>query len=143
MPLVGFLPANDPRVLGTVDTIQQRLCIDGLVLRYDTGAVEDGLPPGKARFSPAAFGWPTILCCRGAEGRLGRCLNDCSHCAMTSVCSPKSYDRRARRMLGNFPQAFSHVALVNTALNLTRATGNTPADQRGDGEGRREAELRL
>jgi GH15 family glucan-1,4-alpha-glucosidase len=132
LPLVGFLPPDDPRIIGTVKAIEQRLVFDGLVFRYDTGDGVDGLPPGEGAFLACSF-WLAdnyILQGRIHEARelFERLLllrNDVGLLA-------EEYDPRAKRQLGNFPQAFSHVALVNTAFNLTRSEG--PADQRsGDG----------
>ena len=133
LPLVGFLPPTDRRILGTVKAIEKRLVYDGLVFRYDTGNGVDGLPPGEGAFLACSF-WLAdnyILQGRTAEARelfeqLLSLRNDVGLLA-------EEYDPRAKRQLGNFPQAFSHVALVNTAFNLTRSEG--PADQRsGDGK---------
>ena len=134
MPLVGFLPADDPRIQGTVAAVQRRLSSDGLLLRYDTMAGEDGLPPGEGAFLACSF-WLAdnfVLQGRDADARalfemLLSLRNDVGLLA-------EEYDPRARRMLGNFPQAFSHVALVTTALNLTRAAATAPAKQRGESE---------
>ncbi|MBV8739417.1 MAG: glycoside hydrolase family 15 protein [Alphaproteobacteria bacterium] len=128
LPLVGFLPPDDPRIIGTVKAIEQRLVFDGLVFRYDTGETADGLPPGEGAFLACSF-WLAdnyVLQGRIREARelFERLLllrNDVGLLA-------EEYDPRAKRQLGNFPQAFSHVALVNTAFNLTRSEG--PADQR-------------
>jgi GH15 family glucan-1,4-alpha-glucosidase len=132
MPLVGFLPPDDPRVRGTVEAIQRRLAVDGLLLRYDTGSTDDGLPPGEGAFLACSFWLADNLVLQGRHAeaqslfeRLLALRNDVGLLA-------EEYDPRARRMLGNFPQAFSHVALVNTALNLTRMAG--PAEQRGESE---------
>jgi GH15 family glucan-1,4-alpha-glucosidase len=128
MPLVGFLPAEDPRITGTLRAIEQRLVHDNLVFRYDTGQTEDGLPPGEGAFIACSLWYADnlILAGRKAEARtmFERVLalrNDVGLLA-------EEYDPRARRQTGNFPQAFSHVALVNTALNLTRSEG--PAEER-------------
>ena len=128
LPLVGFLPPTDPRMTGTVRAIEGRLVRDGLVFRYDTGQGVDGLPPGEGAFLACSF-WLAdnyILQGRVDEARdlFERLLllrNDVGLLA-------EEYDPWQKRQLGNFPQAFSHVALVNTALNLTRGRG--PADQR-------------
>jgi GH15 family glucan-1,4-alpha-glucosidase len=128
LPLVGFLPPSDPRIVGTVKAIEQRLLADGFVCRYDTGVVVDGLPPGEGAFLACSF-WLAdnfILQGRVAEARelferLLALRNDVGLLA-------EEYDPRLGRQLGNFPQAFSHVALVNTAFNLTRSQG--PAEQR-------------
>jgi GH15 family glucan-1,4-alpha-glucosidase len=133
MPLVGFLPPEDPRVRGTVEAIEQRLMSDGLVYRYDTQLTDDGLPPGEGAFLACSF-WLAdnlVLLGRGEDARrlfegLLALRNDVGLLA-------EEYDPRTRRQLGNFPQAFSHVALIDTALNLSRAPapeGKRPATQR-------------
>jgi GH15 family glucan-1,4-alpha-glucosidase len=129
IPLVGFLPAGDPRVQGTVAAIQRDLCIDGLVLRYKTsGASADGLPAGEGAFLACSFWLADNLVLQGrfheAEALFERLLGLANDVGLLA----EEFDPRAERMLGNFPQAFSHVALVNTALNLSRTTG--PAGQR-------------
>jgi carbohydrate kinase (thermoresistant glucokinase family) len=130
IPLVGFLPADDPRVRGTVAAIERELMIDGLVLRYRTKADIDGLPPGEGVFLPCSF-WLANnykLQNRNDEAfalfeRLLSLRNDVGLLA-------EEYDPRARRQLGNFPQAFSHLALIGTALSLHDVG---PAQQRGHG----------
>jgi GH15 family glucan-1,4-alpha-glucosidase len=128
LPLVGFLPPTDPRIVGTVKAIEERLLVDGFVLRYDTGQGVDGLPPGEGAFLACSF-WLAdnyLLQGRTAEARnlFKRLLGLTNDLGLLA----EEYDPRARRQLGNFPQAFSHVALVNTAFNLTRSEG--PAEQR-------------
>jgi len=128
LPSMGFLPASDARVAGTVAAVERHLLRDGFVLRYDTGATDDGLPAGEGAFLPCSC-WLAdayMLLGRTADARslfervveLG---NDVGLLA-------EEYDPQAARLVGNFPQAFSHVALVNTAHNLARAT--KPAQQR-------------
>jgi GH15 family glucan-1,4-alpha-glucosidase len=124
MPLVGFLPASDPRVKGTVAAIERELMSDGLVHRYHTDDSVDGLPPGEGTFLACSF-WLAdnyVLMGRHADARglferLLALRNDVGLLA-------EEYDPVAGRQLGNFPQAFSHVAVVNTAHNL--ATVPTP-----------------
>jgi GH15 family glucan-1,4-alpha-glucosidase len=116
---VGFLPANDPRVVGTVEAIQRELCEGGFVRRYDTGSTKDGLPPGEGTFLACSF-WladALSLMCRPDEARaiFERLLSLCNDVGLLA----EEYDPRTKRQLGNFPQAFSHVALLNTAQNLT------------------------
>jgi GH15 family glucan-1,4-alpha-glucosidase len=128
IPQVGFLPPDDPRVVGTVEAIQKHLCHDGFVARYDTSTDVDHLPPGEGAFLACTF-WladALILMHRHDEARklferLLALRNDVGLLA-------EEYDPRARRLVGNFPQAFSHVGLINTALNLTHHEG--PARQR-------------
>jgi GH15 family glucan-1,4-alpha-glucosidase len=128
LPLVGFLPPTDPRITGTLKAIERRLVVDGFVLRYDTGEVVDGLPPGEGAFLACSF-WLAdnfILQGRITEARelFEKLVALCNDVGLLA----EEYDPRLGRQLGNFPQAFSHVALVNTAFNLTRGQG--PAEQR-------------
>lgn len=120
---MGFLPPSDPRIAGTVAAIEKHLMSDGLVLRYDTEKTKDGLPPGEGCFLACSF-WLIdnyLLLGRHDEAkklfeRLIALRNDVGLLA-------EEYDVRGGRMLGNFPQAFSHVALVNSALNLSGKLG--------------------
>jgi GH15 family glucan-1,4-alpha-glucosidase len=119
IPQVGFLPADDPRVLGTIAAIERDLMAEGLVLRYSTATKVDGLPAGEGTFLPCSF-WLAdcyLLTGRREEGqalfeRLLALSNDVGLFA-------EEYDPRAKRMLGNFPQALTHMALVNTARLLS------------------------
>jgi GH15 family glucan-1,4-alpha-glucosidase len=120
LPQVGFLPPDDPRVRGTVRAIERRLLVDGLVMRYDTAATDDGLPPGEGVFLACSF-WLVdayVLQHRWRDARrlFDRLLELRNDVGLLS----EEYDPHARRLVGNFPQAFTHVALVNSALNLTR-----------------------
>jgi GH15 family glucan-1,4-alpha-glucosidase len=128
MPLVGFLPAHDPRVRGTIEAIERELCRDGLILRYPTRESVDGLPPGEGAFLACTFWLADGLQLLGrydeARALFERLLalrNDVGLLA-------EEWDPRAKRFLGNFPQAFSHVGLINTARNLSRRGG--PAEHR-------------
>ena len=128
IPIVGFLPPSDPRVRGTVAAIEKRLVSGGFVQRYETGSGIDGLPPGEGVFLPCSF-WLAdsyVLQGRRAEARtlFDRLVGLCNDVGLLS----EEYDPKTKRLLGNFPQAFSHVSLVNTALNLSRAEG--PAHDR-------------
>jgi GH15 family glucan-1,4-alpha-glucosidase len=132
IPLVGFLPATDERVQGTVDAIQRTLMRDGLVLRYltDESGV-DGLPPGEGVFLPCSF-W--LVDCLELLGR-----HDEAHALFARLLSlandlgllAEEYDPGAARQLGNFPQAFTHLALVNSAFNLAKE--HPTRDRRCDG----------
>jgi GH15 family glucan-1,4-alpha-glucosidase len=120
LPQVGFLSADDPRVRGTVRAIERRLLVDGFVMRYDTAATDDGLPPGEGVFLACSF-WLVdayVLQHRWRDARrlFDRLLELRNDVGLLS----EEYDPRRRRLVGNFPQAFTHVALVNSALNLTR-----------------------
>jgi GH15 family glucan-1,4-alpha-glucosidase len=119
LPLVGFLPASDPRIRGTIEAVERELLQDGFVLRYRTHAAGvDGLPPGGGVFLPCSFWLVDCYELLGRHddahelfGRLVALSNDVGLLA-------EEYDPRAGRLLGNFPQAFTHLALVNTAFNL-------------------------
>jgi GH15 family glucan-1,4-alpha-glucosidase len=116
--LVGFLPARDPRVRSTVEGVLRHLLVVGLVQRYDTSSGIDGLPPGEGVFIPCSF-WLAdnlILLGRRAEARrlFKRLLSLRNDVGLLS----EEYDVHAQQFLGNFPQAFSHVALINTAYML-------------------------
>ena len=131
MPLVGFLPADDPRVRGTVAAVERELCEGGFVHRYTQGDdAVDGLPPGEGAFLACTF-WLAdnyALVGRTAEARatFERLLSLRNDLGLLS----EEYDVAAGRQVGNFPQAFSHVPLVNTAHNL--AIGGGPGQRRGE-----------
>jgi GH15 family glucan-1,4-alpha-glucosidase len=118
MPLVGFLPATDERIAKSVDAIRRELTVDGLVLRYRTreDAAVDGLPHGEGVFLPCSFWLADVLALQGkteeARELFERLLDLRNDVGLLS----EEYDPIAGRMLGNFPQAFTHLALVNTAL---------------------------
>jgi GH15 family glucan-1,4-alpha-glucosidase len=117
IPLVGFLPATDPRILGTVAAIERELTVDGFVNRYATSDGVDGLPPGEGTFLPCSFWLADNLSMQGrdadARALFERLVALCNDVGLLS----EEYDTRSKRLLGNFPQAFTHVALVNTARN--------------------------
>ncbi len=128
---VGFIPPSDPRYVGTVEAIERDLLVDGFVRRYDTEITNDGLEPGEGVFLACSFWLADAYIAIGrrkeAEGLFDRLLalrNDLGLLA-------EEYDTADGRQIGNFPQAFSHVALINTAFNLTRASH--PAEQRAKG----------
>jgi GH15 family glucan-1,4-alpha-glucosidase len=128
--LTGFLPATDPRVLGTVKAIEDHLTVDGLVQRYATHVTDDGLPPGEGVFLACSFWLADVMNMQGRREdalalfeRLRGLANDVGLMA-------EEYDPHSQRMLGNFPQAFSHVGLINTALNLAGDHG--PATDRAE-----------
>jgi GH15 family glucan-1,4-alpha-glucosidase len=129
MPLVGFLPADDPRVRGTVQAIERHLATDGFLARYATVPEVDGLPPGEGAFLPCSFWLADNLALQGRHDearalfeRLLAVRNDVGLLA-------EEYDPRTGELLGNFPQAMSHMALINTAANLA-ATEEGPARDR-------------
>jgi GH15 family glucan-1,4-alpha-glucosidase len=123
IPIVGFLPPDDPRVAGTVAAVERALLREGFVMRYDTGTAVDGLPPGEGAFLACSF-WLVdnyVLLGRYDEAcalfeRLLALRNDVGLLA-------EQYDPHSGRQLGNFPQAFSHLALINSAHSLNTAEG--------------------
>jgi GH15 family glucan-1,4-alpha-glucosidase len=129
IPLVGFLPASDARVRGTVEAIERHLMTDGFVARYPTSEEIDGLPPGEGAFLACTFWLADALALMGrreeARQRFEHLLALRNDVGLLS----EEYDPAARRLLGNFPQALSHVALINTACNLSAGEG--PAAHRG------------
>jgi GH15 family glucan-1,4-alpha-glucosidase len=131
LPLVGFLPADDPRVRGTIEAIGRELMADGLVQRYRSHKGVDGLPPGEGVFLACSFWYCDCLTLLGrrreARALFEKLLGLCNDVGLLA----EEYDPAARRLLGNFPQAFSHLALINTALNLENEHG--PAHRRGRG----------
>jgi GH15 family glucan-1,4-alpha-glucosidase len=128
IPLVGFLPANDPRMLGTVKAIREKLMADGFVLRYPTAPHIDGLPPREGAFLACTFWLADNLALQGrrteARDMFERLLVLRNDVGLLS----EQYDPACGRLVGNFPQAFSHVGLINTAQNLSRGDG--PAEDR-------------
>jgi GH15 family glucan-1,4-alpha-glucosidase len=128
MTELGFLPPEDPRIVGTVAAVERYLTDDGFVRRYSAGGEVDGLPQGEGTFIPCTL-WLAdnyALMGRFAEARriFERVLGIRNDLGLLA----EEYDPRAGRLLGNFPQAFSHVGLVNTARNLSRSSG--PAEHR-------------
>jgi GH15 family glucan-1,4-alpha-glucosidase len=128
IPLVGFLPPEDPRVVGTATAIEKGLMRDGYLLRYDSAETDDGLPPGEGAFLPCTFWLADNYALMGrrdeAKALFERLAGLCNDVGLLS----EEYDPIDGRLVGNFPQAFSHVGLVNTAMNLSRA--DCPAEQR-------------
>lgn len=130
---VGFVEASDPRYVGTVEAIERELLVDGFVMRYDTASTDDGLDAGEGAFLACSFWLADAYISIGRHedarvlfNRLLATRNDLGLLA-------EEYDSKNGRLIGNFPQAFSHVGLINTAFNLTRAT--RPAEQRAKARG--------
>ena len=124
----GFLPADDPRIRGTIEAVERDLFVDGFVRRYDTQTTDDGLPAGEGAFLACSFWLVDALLLTGRQNdaralfeRLLGLRNDVGLLA-------EEYDTGAKRLVGNFPQAFSHIALVNSAHNLSHTA--KPAEQR-------------
>jgi GH15 family glucan-1,4-alpha-glucosidase len=119
IPQVGFLPPDDPRVLGTIAAIERELLVEGLVLRYSTESGVDALPSGEGAFLPCSF-WLADCYVLTGRRRQGEALFEHLLSLRNDVgLFAEEYDPRTRRMLGNFPQALTHMALVNTARLLS------------------------
>jgi GH15 family glucan-1,4-alpha-glucosidase len=128
IPLVGFLPATDPRVTGTVHAIEQDLMWNGFVRRYQTKEHVDGLPAGEGVFVACSFWLADNYALQGRDEKARQLFERLLEVRNDVGLLAEEYDPDSRRLLGNFPQAFSHVMLINTARNLTRDHG--PAEER-------------
>jgi GH15 family glucan-1,4-alpha-glucosidase len=130
LPAIGFLPPRDPRIVGTVAAIEDRLLRHGFVQRYDTAISDDGLPAGEGVFLACSFWLADAYLMLGrredALKLFERMLSLCNDVGLLS----EEYEPRTNQLVGNFPQAFSHLALVNTASNLSHH--RKPAEQRSD-----------
>lgn len=121
IPLVGFLPATDPRVVGTVQAIRRELVFGGLVYRYhptESGTV-DGLPPGEGAFLPCSFWLVDCLHLMGQTDEARSLFNKLLGMRNELGLLAEEYDPKYRRLVGNYPQAFSHIGLINSAQNLS------------------------
>jgi GH15 family glucan-1,4-alpha-glucosidase len=134
IPLVGFLPPDDERVVGTVAAVERELFRDGFVYRYlhdEEGGRIDGLPPGEGAFLPCTFWLADNFALQGrldaAEELFERALSTRNDLGLFA----EEWDAETRRQLGNFPQAFTHVALVNSAFSLDRQHHATPGQRSG------------
>ncbi len=130
MPAVGFLKPEDPRVVNTINAIEKELTVDGLVLRYDTELADDGLPPGEGFFLACSFWLVDAYAMLGQRDKATALFERLLDLRNDVGLLSEEYDLRAKRQVGNFPQALSHLALVNSASNL--AHREKPAEQRGD-----------
>jgi GH15 family glucan-1,4-alpha-glucosidase len=140
MPLVGFLPAHDERVRRTVEAIGRNLSSEGLIFRYRSEETNDGLPAGEGTFLACSFWYADNLLLQGREHEARELFERLLGLRNDVGLLAEQYDPIARRQLGNFPQAFSHLTLIGTALNLSR--GKRPVEQRQASDGpspRREA----
>ncbi|TPG18531.1 glycoside hydrolase family 15 protein [Sphingomonas koreensis] len=128
LPLVGFIDANDPRMIGTVAAIEAELLHDGFVARYQTGDTDDGVGGGEGAFLAASFWLVDVYTLQG-RAEDARALFD-RLCGLANDVGLLAEEYGDGRLLGNFPQALSHLSLVNSALNLTMQHG--PARERKD-----------
>jgi GH15 family glucan-1,4-alpha-glucosidase len=128
MPLVGFLPASDPRVRGTIEAIEHDLMRDGFVMRYQSSPEVDGLPPGEASFLLCTFWFADALALLGRYDDAVRVFERLLAVRNDVGLLAEGFDTGSGLLAGNFPQAFSHIGLVNTAMNL--AHPRSPAAER-------------
>jgi GH15 family glucan-1,4-alpha-glucosidase len=131
IPLVGFLPATDARVHGTVKFVEENLLVDGFVLRYDSAATDDGLPAGEGAFLACSFWLADTYALLGRRDDAVRLFRRMLDLRNDVGLLSEEYDQQLGRLCGNFPQAFSHISLLSTAYNL--AHEDRPAEQRGSG----------
>ncbi len=131
MPLVGFLAADDPRIKNTVAAIEKHLVQDGLVQRYDTRASVDGLSGREGAFLACSFWLADNYYLQGRHDEARELFERLLALRNDVGLLSEEYDPKEQRMLGNFPQAFSHLSLVNTAHNLTAPADSKPARHRG------------
>jgi GH15 family glucan-1,4-alpha-glucosidase len=130
IPLVGFLPASDARVRGTVDAIERHLMVNGFVRRYPTSPDIDGLPAGEGSFLACTFWLADNFALAGRQDDAVSIFEGLLRLRNDVGLLSEQYNPSSRRLLGNFPQAFSHISLVNTACNLSRAHGPAKDRQR-------------
>jgi len=129
LPVMGFLPPDDPRVRGTVEAIGRDLMVDGLIRRYHTHETRDGLSGGEGVFLACSFWYVDNLVLQGQHQEARAMFERLLALANDVGLLAEEYDPVGHRQLGNFPQAFSHLALINSARNLDTNTG--PVTQRG------------
>jgi GH15 family glucan-1,4-alpha-glucosidase len=125
MPLVGFLPHDDERVKGTIDAIQKNLMPDGLVMRYNTVKVDDGLPSGEGVFLACSFWMVSNLTLLGRVEEAKKLFEHVLSLANDVGLLSEEYDIGRGRLVGNFPQGFSHIALANAAFDLANREGSS------------------
>ncbi len=133
LPLVGFLPANDERIIGTVRAIERRLVVDGFVYRYDSALTDDGLPPGEGAFIACSFWLVDNFLQQGRREDARRLFARLLDVRNDVGLLAEEYHPGLRRQVGNFPQAFSHVALVTSALSMRDVASASAPRRSGKG----------
>jgi GH15 family glucan-1,4-alpha-glucosidase len=136
IPLVGFLPADDPRVIGTIEAVERELMRDGLVQRYRTSRVDDGLPAGEGAFLACSFWMVDCLVMIGRHADARKLFERLLSLRNDVGLLAEEYDTYHHRQVGNFPQAFSHIALVHAAIRLEALTDDDHADDAAHDEDR-------
>jgi GH15 family glucan-1,4-alpha-glucosidase len=127
LPLVGFLPPHDPRIRGTLKAVQAQLSSDGFLLRYRPEQALDGLPVGEGTFLPCSFWLVDALALDGRHDEAAELFERLLGVRNDVGLLAEEYDPHAKRLLGNFPQALSHIALVTSAFNLARTANTRPS----------------
>ncbi len=130
IPQVGFLPCTDPRVRGTIEAVEKQLMNQGFVLRYRTSKVEDGLPAGEGVFLACSFWMVSALKMLGRIDDARQLFDRLLELRNDVGLLAEEYDPRGKRQVGNFPQALSHIALINAGFEFNRAT--SPGQQRAE-----------
>jgi len=132
IPTTGFLPIEDPRIVGTIRAVEKRLLADGFVMRHDPAEIETGLAHGEGAFLACSFWLADAMVLLGREGEGAQLFERLLALRNDVGLLSEQYDVPTKRLVGNFPQAFSHIALINSAHNLARS--KKPADQRAGKE---------
>ncbi|GAC1333489.1 MAG: glycoside hydrolase family 15 protein [Beijerinckiaceae bacterium] len=132
IPSTGFLPIDDPRIRGTIEAVEKRLIADGFVMRHDPEEIETGLAHGEGAFLACSFWLADCYMLLGRHDEARKLFERLLAISNDLGLLSEEYDVGLQRQVGNFPQAFSHVALVTTAHNLAGPV--KPAEQRGDGK---------
>jgi GH15 family glucan-1,4-alpha-glucosidase len=120
LPQVGFIPGDDPRMLGTIEAVERELMRDGLVLRYRTETGVDGLPGDEHPFLACSFWLVSAYALAGQQRKAAELMERLLQLPNDVGLLPEEYDPVAERFVGNFPQAFSHLTLVGAAIDLER-----------------------
>ena len=126
MPLVGFLPVSDPRVVSTIEAVQRGLTVDGFVARYRTASGVDGLPGQEGAFLPCSLWLVSCLALLGRTDEARQLFQRVQGVANDLGLFSEEYDTGHKRLVGNFPQAFTHVAHINAARLLAAALQGKP-----------------
>jgi GH15 family glucan-1,4-alpha-glucosidase len=132
IPSTGFLPADDPRVRGTIEAVEKRLMQDGFIMRHDPAEIETGLAHGEGAFLACTYWLADCYMMLGRKDEARKLFDRLLAIRNDIGLLAEEYDVEKKRQVGNFPQAFSHIALVTTAHNLS--SPDKPAEQRGDGK---------
>jgi len=127
IPIVGFLPGTDERVTGTIDAVRQELGHDGFISRYSTTATDDGLPGSEAQFLACSFWLVTALAMNGRAEEARHLFERLLSLGNDLGLFSEEYDVSHRRLIGNFPQAFTHLTLVQAAKTLANPTADVSA----------------